>query len=210
MPLIKIHRTSNQGAWALWYITETEQELISLLQEMPEPTILHSNKRREWLAGRMLLQELTEQVGHIYQGTVKDEFGKPFLKNLPHHISLSHSFPYVAAQIDLHHEIGIDLEQPKAKLLTIAHRILAPAELKDAGTNMVKHCVYWCAKEAMYKVYGKKGLFFLDQLHIEPFILENTGDIYGKINANDNIRSLTMTYLIQPDYVLVLTKTPSL
>lgn len=210
MPLIKIHRTSNQGAWALWYITETEQELITPLQEIPESTIMHANKRLEWLAGRMLLQQLTEQLGHEYHGSVKDEFGKPFLKNLPHHVSLSHSFPYVAAQIDLQHEIGIDLEQPKAKLLTIAHRILAPAELKDAGTNIIKHCIYWCAKEAMYKVYGKKGLFFLDQLHIEPFTLENTGDIYGKIKANDNTRNLTMTYLIQPDYVLVLTKTPTL
>jgi phosphopantetheinyl transferase len=175
---------------------------------MPETTIIHSNKRLEWMAGRILLQQLTEELGHDYQGTIKDEFGKPFLKNLPHHISLSHSFPYVAAQIDMNHEIGIDLEQPKPKLLTIAHRILAPAELKDAGTNMVKHCVYWCAKEAMYKVYGKKGLFFLDQLHIEPFTLQNTGDIYGKIKVNNHTRKLTMTYLIQPDYVMVLTKTP--
>jgi phosphopantetheinyl transferase len=210
MPLIKIHRTSNLGAWALWYITETEEELITPLQEMPESTILHSSKRLEWLAGRMLLNQLTAQLGYEYQGTIKDEFGKPFLKNLPHHISLSHSFPYVAAQIDLHHEIGIDVEQPKSKLLTIAHRILAPAELTDAGTNVVKHCIYWCAKEAMYKVYGKKGLFFSDQLHIEPFTLENTGEIYGKINAIDYSRHLTMSYLIQPDYVLVLTKTPSL
>ena len=210
MPLIKIHHTDNQGAWALWYITETEQELFSVLQEQPESAIIHTSKRMEWLAGRMLLKQLTEQLGVEYQGTFKDEFGKPFLKNLPHHISMSHSFPYVAAQIDLHHEIGIDLEQPKAKLLTIAHRILAPGELNDAGTNMVKHCVYWCAKEAMYKVYGKKGLFFLDQLNIEPFTLENTGDIYGKIKTKDSTRQLTMTYIIQPDYVLVITKTPSL
>jgi phosphopantetheinyl transferase len=210
MPLIKLQRTGDQGAWALWYISENEQELANHLQEKPESTIIHSNKRLEWLAGRMLLQQLTKELGYPYQGTMKDEFGKPFLKNLPHHISLSHSFPYVAAQIDLLHEIGIDLEQPKAKLLTIAHRILAPAELEDAGTNIIKHCVYWCAKEAMYKIYGKKGLFFLDQLNIEPFTLENTGNLNGKIKAKDIIRLQTMTYIIQPDYVLVLTKTPSL
>lgn len=209
MPLIKIQQTNHQGAWALWYISENEQELNSLLPERPESSILHATKRLEWMAGRMLLQHLAAQMGVAYQGIIKDEFGKPFLKNLPHRISLSHSFPYVAAQIDLHHEIGIDLEQPKKKLLTIAHRVLAPAELEDAGTNLVKHCVYWCGKEAMYKIYGKKGLFFANQLLIEPFILENSGDIYGTIKAPDNILNLTMTYLIQPDYVLVLTKTPS-
>ncbi len=205
MPLIKIQNTGKQGAWALWFISEKEDELISPL-EKPESTLLHATKRLEWLAGRKLIQQLIEHLGFEYQGIIKDEFGKPFLKNLPHHISLSHSFPYVAVQIDLNNEIGIDLEQPKPKLLTIAHRILAPSELTDAGSDVVKHCVYWCAKETMYKVYGKKGLFFLDQLRIEPFTLKNAGDIVGEINAPENPRQLTMTYLIQPDYVLVHTK----
>jgi 4'-phosphopantetheinyl transferase len=210
MPLIKIQPTGNQGAWALWFISEQEEELIDLLQERPESSIIHSTKRLEWLAGRLLLQQLTEHFGLDYHGTTKDEFGKPYLKDLPHHISLSHSFPYVAGQINLHHEIGIDLEQPKPKLLTVAHRILAPSELNDAGTDVIKHCVYWCAKETMYKVYGKKGIFFLDQLQVEPFTLKNMGDIYGKINTPDYSQRLPMTYLVQPDYVLVHTKTQSL
>lgn len=207
MPLIKMQTTGNQSAWALWFISETEQEFTSTIEERPESNIVNATKRLEWLAGRVLLQQLTEQFGLEYQGTTKNEFGKPFLKNLPHHISLSHSFPYVAAQIDLHFEIGIDLEQPKSKLLNIAHRVLSPTELIDAGTDVVKHCVYWCAKETMYKVYGKKGLHFSNQLLVKPFELLRAGDLYGKINANDSLRDLSMSYLIQPDYVLVLTKT---
>jgi len=209
MPLIKLQKTGNQSAWALWFISETEQEFNATLEEQPEPTIINTTKRLEWLAGRMLLQQLAEQFGLAYQGTIKDEFGKPFLKKLPHHISLSHSYPYVAAQIDLNHEIGIDLEQPKSKLLNIAHRVLSPSELIDAGSDITKHCVYWCAKETMYKAYGKKGLHFSDQLQVTPFTLHHAGELYGKINANDYSRDLIMTYLIQPDYVLVLTKTPS-
>jgi len=207
MPLIKMQTTGHQSAWALWFISETEQEFFSTIEERPESTIINTTKRLEWLAGRMLLQQLAEQFGLEYQGTTKNEFGKPFLKNLPHHISLSHSFPYVAAQIDSHFEIGIDLEQPKSKLLNIAHRVLSPTELIDAGTDIVKHCVYWCAKETMYKAYGKRGLHFSDQLQVLPFELLPAGDLYGKINANDSSRDLSMTYLIQPDYVLVLTKT---
>ena len=207
MPLIKMQTTGNQSAWALWFISETEQEFTSTIEERPESIIINATKRLEWLAGRVLLQQLTDQFGLEYQGTTKNEFGKPFLKNLPHHISLSHSFPYVAAQIDLHFEIGIDLEQPKTKLLNIAQRVLSPTELIDAGTDIVKHCVYWCAKETMYKVYGKKGLHFSNQLLVKPFELLRAGDLYGKINARDSSRDLSMTYLIQPDYVLVLTKT---
>lgn len=210
MPLIKIQNTGKQSAWALWFISEEEQELTAISEEQPDATIINSIKRLEWLAGRVLLRQLAEHVGLAYQGTIKDEFGKPFLKNLPHHISLSHSFPYVAAQIDLNQEIGIDLEQPKSKLLAIAHRILSPTELLDAGSDVIKHCVYWCAKETMYKVYGKKGLHFSDQLQVKPFELVNAGDINGRISANGSSQDLTMTYLIQPDYVLVYTKTQSL
>ncbi len=209
MPLIKIQPTSSQSGWALWFISETEHELGSDLDERPEANVINSTKRLEWLAGRVLLRELAMQFGLDYQGTIKDEFGKPYLKNLPHHISLSHSFPYVAAQIDLHYEVGIDLEQPKSKLLKIAHRILSPTELIDAGNDVVKHCVYWCAKETLYKAYGKRGLNLSDQLKVNPFALQNTGDLYGKINANGQSHDLTMTYLIQPDYVLVHTKTQS-
>ena len=115
----------------------------------------------------------------------------------------------MATQIDLQEDIGIDLEQPKSKLLTIAHRILSPTELIDAGQDVVKHCVYWCAKETLYKAYGKKGLHFSDQLHIKPFVLLNGGDLYGRINAKGRSRDLTMSYIIQPDYVLVHTKTQS-
>jgi len=209
MPLIKIQDTGKQSAWALWFISEDEQELTSLIKDQPDATTINAIKRLEWLAGRVLLRQLVEHAGLDYQGTIKDEFGKPFLKNLPHHISLSHSFPYVAAQIDSHYEIGIDLEQPKSKLLNIAHRILSPTELTDAGNDVVKHCVYWCAKETMYKAYGKKGLHFSDQLQVKPFVLLNAGDLYGRINAKETSRDLTMTYIIQPDYVLVHTKTQS-
>lgn len=210
MPLIKIQNTGNQSAWALWFISETEQEFYAMSKERAESTMINPIKRLEWIAGRVLIQQLVEQLGLQHQGIIKDEFGKPYLKNLSHHISLSHSFPYVAAQIDLHQEIGIDLEQPKSKLLNIAHRVLSPSELEDAGDNVIKHCVYWCAKETMYKAYGKKGLHFSDQLQVKPFVLVHSGDIHGRINVNGNSLDFTMTYLIQPDYVLVYTKTKSI
>ena len=57
----------------------------------------------EWLAGRALLKHLSKIFGVEYRGTVKNQFGKPFLAGHPHHISLSHSFPMVAAQIDAFH-----------------------------------------------------------------------------------------------------------
>jgi len=206
MPLLKIQKTSQQSGWALWFITEHEDELSEISGEHVDTTIVSYTKRLEWLAGRALIKSLVEQCGMEFYGLEKDEFGKPYLKKHPHLISLSHSYPYVAAQIDPNHEVGIDLEQPKSKLLNIAHRVLSAQELEDAGTDVIKHCVYWCAKEALYKSYGKRGLHFADQLHIAPFPLMRNGDLIGKITTDGYSRELALIYSIQPDYVLVHTK----
>jgi 4'-phosphopantetheinyl transferase len=207
MPLLKIQKTDKQSGWALWFITEQESELTEASGEQVDSSIVSYTKRLEWLAGRALLKSLVEQCGLEFYGITKDEFGKPFLKGYPHPISLSHSYPYVAAQIDIKVEVGIDLEQPKSKLLNIANRVLSATEFQDAGNNVVKHCIYWCAKEAMYKSYGKRGLHFADHLLITPFELKRSGDLAGRIIANGTQRELELAYSVQPDYVLVHTKT---
>jgi len=205
MPLQKLLRLDDQGAVALWQITETEAALATHAPE-PCPTELISPvKRLEWLAGRLLLKHLVEQAGLTYQGLYKDEFGKPFLTGSPVHISLSHSYPYVAAQIHPRHAVGIDLEQPKEKLLRIAHRVLSTSEVSDAGTTVTKHCVYWCAKEAMYKIYGKRGLHFSTQLNVAPFMLANDGELSGVIHGKGTTQLVSMHYEVANDYVLVYT-----
>jgi 4'-phosphopantetheinyl transferase len=207
MPLLKIQKTDKQSGWALWFITEQESELTEASGEQVDSSIVSYTKRLEWLAGRALIKSLVEQCGLEFHGLAKDEFGKPFLKEYSHPISLSHSYPYVAAQIDTKIEVGIDLEQPKSKLLNIAHRILSPTEFQDAGKDVIKHCIYWCAKESMYKSYGKRGLHFADHLLISPFELKRSGDLVGRIIANGTQRELELAYSVQPDYVLVHTKT---
>jgi phosphopantetheinyl transferase len=207
MPLLKIQKNSEQSGWALWFITETEQELSEISGESIDNTIISYTKRLEWLAGRALIKSLVEQCGLDFYGLEKDEYGKPFLKEHTHPISLSHSFPYVAAQIDQTTEVGIDLEQPKPKLLNIAPRVLSSQELEDAGTDITKHCVYWCAKEALYKSYGKRGLHFANHLIVAPFVLRRGGELQGKIVVDGYSRELGLIYSIQPEYVLVHTKT---
>ncbi|MCB0487196.1 MAG: hypothetical protein KDC99_01905 [Cyclobacteriaceae bacterium] len=142
MPLVHLKESSLRGV-ALWHITESEDELKSLAlnEEWPED-IVSPLKRLEWLSGRILIGSLAKHQGIQYSGIVKDQFGKPFLKDSAYQISLSHSYPYVAAQIHPSLSVGIDIEQPKDKLLRIASRVLDPIELEDAGTDIVKHCIY--------------------------------------------------------------------
>jgi len=206
MPVLKMNKVGKDSTWALWFISENEQELSFASMETCPEEIVSPLKRLEWLSGRALMKATLENLGLEYVGLRKDEFGKPFLKEHEHPISISHSHPYVAIQIHASRAVGIDLEQPKNKLLKIAHRVLSPEELADAGENVTKHCVYWCAKEAMYKIYGKRGLHFENQLNLEPFQLKDNGPLKGRININEFKSDVSLAYVIEKEYVMVYTK----
>jgi 4'-phosphopantetheinyl transferase EntD len=206
MPLVKLQKTGKQSAWALWFISESEGELSEACGETCPPEVINPSKRLEWLAGRSILKSLVENSGMEYHGIFKDDNGKPFLEKWPHGISLSHSYPYVAAQLDASRPVGIDLEQPKDKLLKVAHRVLNDSEQADAGDHVVKHCIYWCAKEALFKIYGKKGIFFSSHLAVEAFSLGSFGELKGKILQENVVHEVMLGYTVQPEYVLVYTK----
>lgn len=207
MPLSKIETLGKESVWGLWNIEETEPDLSFLAFESCPEDIVHQQKRLEWLAGRALIRTLAEHIKLTYDGLRKDEFGKPFLKTHPHSISLSHSYPFVAAQIDVSHSVGIDVEQVKEKLKQVGPRVLAPEEFADAQGDVVKLCIYWCAKEALYKIYGKRNLLFSDHLRIQPFVRGTTGSLTGEINVSPVKMNVRLGYRVTPEYVLVYTET---
>jgi 4'-phosphopantetheinyl transferase len=205
MPLYRIEQQADQIGWAIWHIEEAEEELAFEAFEQCPVELVSSQKRLEWLAARVLIKVLLTRNNLAYKGLVKDEFGKPFLRELPHSISLTHSFPYVAVQIHSSSSVGIDLEQPKAKLLKVGARVLSELEFADAGSDLTKLCIYWCAKEAMYKIYGQRGLHFSNQLNVEPFDLKKEGFLNGVITVNDQKQTVKLQYRVETDFVLVFT-----
>lgn len=204
MPVEKIEHKAD-FSWGLWRITESEsalQHALTAVDSIPE-NVTHPNKRLEFLSGRVLAKLLLEQRGFSYTGISKNEDGKPHFNNQPIHLSLSHSFPYVGALLNTTNSAGIDVEQPKAKLLKIAPRILNPVELDDAGTDEIKLCVYWCAKESLVKVYGKKDLIFATEMSIDSFRLDTCGTLTGHILKNETNRTIPLTYQIFDGFVMV-------
>jgi len=206
MPVAKLRTLGDESCWALWKIEEDEETLSYHAMESCPDDLISRQKRLEYLAGRALMKSMVETIGMSYTGMRKDTAGKPFLKNSTHQVSLSHSFPYAAAQIHRDISVGIDVEQPKDKLLRIASRVLSKSEQQNAGHDPTKHCIYWCAKEAMYKIYGKRGLHFNSQLLIEPFGLALNGGLSGRIIADSTEVIVKMEYIVEPDFVLVTTK----
>jgi 4'-phosphopantetheinyl transferase len=207
MALENLHKTSN-AAWALWKIDEAEQALadeVAPYETVPSH-ITNLFKRLEFLTGRVVIKELLKSWSLPFYGLTKDEFGKPFLRNYGFQISLSHSYPYVAAIVDQNKSVGIDLEQPKEKLLKIAPRVLDTLELADAGDDIVKHCIYWCAKESLVKIHGKKDLIFAQNLKISPFYRQKQDELIGRIIVNDIETSIPLQYHVYDNFVVVMNK----
>jgi 4'-phosphopantetheinyl transferase len=197
----------NNSAWAIWKISEDEKTLaaeVAPYEQVPEGTT-NERKRLEFLAGRVVLKNLLRRWNLPYKGLRKDEFGKPFFLETDLHLSLTHSFPYVAAIVNRIKEVGIDLEQPKQKLLGIAPRVLDQREAEDAGTDLVKHCIYWCSKEALIKFHGKKDLTFAKHLQIEPFQRFSQGYLTGRVLANHTPETVPLHYRVYDNFVIVIT-----
>lgn len=196
---------SARHAWACWEITESEPELQAQLNPFnPPPSHLaHPHKRLEWLAVRNCLQQLLPELNYSFQGLTRDFHGKPGLIGIPLAVSLSHSYPWVAVRI-CPTLAGLDIEQFKPAILRVAPRVFSPTECKDAGSDLVKNIVYWCAKETLIKIYGKKDLTLATQLAIKPFALAAEGLLSGSILATPESRDYELYYKVNSDFVLIM------
>ena len=155
-------------------ITEDELMLraglvLTSLEHEDLNTISHPAQRIEWLACRVTIRRLVEERGGTYAGLQKDEFGKPHLVGLPWSISLSHTGGWAAAVLHRSRPVGIDIEPIRDQFRRVVPRVLSAGEIAHANDEAGRLAVYWCAKEALYKLYGKRNLTFRKHLHVEPF-----------------------------------------
>ena len=170
---------------------------------------LSPRKRSEWLASRDLLfriANLPNRVECLY-----DDFGKPYLKGIEKHISVSHSELWCAAMIsDL--SCGVDIQVYTDTVQRISNRFLSEEELNEIRKSKHKiHslAIYWGAKECVYKAYGKRKLEFRSHIHIHPLNTEQCTTI-GEIRFEDIHLIYDIHYRILPEaaWVFCLQRTP--
>ena len=178
MPVVFNKNIDDDTILAVWKIEETEAELLSGLQlkqhELDFISTLNNGKRLlHWLSTRVLLRTMLNTAEYI--DCRMDEHGKPYLPDLDYHISLSHSYDYASVIIGKTKKVGVDIELIKPKIKSIKHKFLSDIELtqKQMVDNIDGLYVCWCAKEAIYKWHGRKGLEFKRDIYIKPFNLEN-------------------------------------
>jgi phosphopantetheinyl transferase len=192
MPLLLSKPINTYSSYAIWNISETEQELVKLIQETPP--IHLPNKKSEWIVTRILAKYLCDIYDLAYQGVHNLDTGKPVLTNLNAEISITHSFPLAAVLINLNKPCGIDLEWPREKLGKVKSKFLHSSE-ENYPQDTETLCKIWSAKEVLFKVHGAKNLSFKDQMRIE---FEDDWKARGHIMKNGSSESHVIE--IEPIY----------
>jgi len=210
MPLLQTVLISDDSAWASWQIREDLDDLRALcpqlLSQHPELTaISHPQKQQEWLASRLLVTHLARHFEVEHSGIKKDQYGKPYLTDSPWHISIAHCYPLAVAAINKQSAVGIDVEKPRHQLQRIAKKFLSHQELDHAGSDLDLLCKYWTAKEALYKIYGRKKLIFKEHIKIAPN--PETPNFYqGAVNTGTEIGSYQIQYQLVNGYMVAFSR----
>ena len=207
MPIIIEKQYSNDSYVGVWHITESHDELQAMLPseiltDAELASIHHPQKQIEFFCSRLTIKYLADQIGIRYSGIKKDEYGKPYLVGSTWQFSLTHTAEYIAVAMHQTQSLGIDMEQPSEKLLRIAHKFLSETERNDAGNDLDKLCIYWSAKEALYKLYGKRKVIFIDNLLVSPF-RKDQQVIEGRLKINDIDEQYTLIVEKIAQYYLV-------
>ncbi|MGE0562598.1 MAG: 4'-phosphopantetheinyl transferase superfamily protein [Flavobacteriales bacterium] len=201
MPLLNKKNITNTLSVGVWKISETKEELLECYKKIGGDIISvvetkSETRIKQWLSVRLLLNEFYSNVSITY-----DKFGKPMLSN-ESELSISHAGNYAVIALNTVKKCGIDIEQISAKVERIKHKFLSSEELKKVS-SVEELTLFWCAKEALYKLYGEKELIFNEQLLVDYKIKPNT--LLGRIKINEREEKHELLAEKIEDYFLVYT-----
>lgn len=186
MPLHSDRLIEDHARLVIWEIDESVDWFLSQLHlddvEMEKYSGFRTDQRRvHWLAYRHVLKNIMMKGDHIR--IRYDKHSKPFIDLSDDQISVSHSGKYACVIISKRYRVGIDIEQVHKRLHKVADKFVSEEETGDHVTSLetVKLCLYWCTKEALYKLYGVRNLDFRKHIRVQALPLDLHGEFMASI-----------------------------
>lgn len=169
MPVFINKIIDNQIHVLIWQVKETYHEALVLakLSELGKQeleSIANEQKRIEFLISRIAIKELASRLNIDFSGIDKDEHGKPFLINSHWEISITHTVDFIGVVFREKLPLGMDIEKPQTKMLKVLPRLMVDSEIELMGDSLEYATIFWSAKEALYKLYGKRKVDFKENL----------------------------------------------
>ena len=167
MPQIFSKISADNFQILVWKIEEPIAFFETFPASWSTPSIENPIKKLESIAARYCLHLLSPEFDSLI--LVQNNRNRPFFEDSDWHISLTHSYPYVAAACSRKNRIGIDLEKPGRNIEKIAPRFLSATELMKWKNTSNLLTLAWSAKESIYKAVGKPGLSFQKEIEMADF-----------------------------------------
>ena len=183
----------------VWQITETEEELRELASvpsdEMEEISFIGSESMR-------LLCELFGEKVYLSH----HDNGKPYLENSVTNISITHTAKYVAVILNDNENVGIDIESLARDFSVVERKALSEEEIDDLDDDKRNEqlAIYWCAKEAIYKLVSAYPVDFAEQIEVERFRPRGEGELDATFIHKDGYEEdFELEYITFDNHVLV-------
>ena len=196
----------NEAVIGVWQITETEEELKELSStpsdEMEEISFIRSESlRKQRLAVRALLNTLFDEKVYLSH----HDNGKPYLENNPVNISITHTEKYVAVILHEEENVGIDIESLDRDFSAVEKKALSEDEIEDLEDEKRNEqlAIYWCAKEAVYKLLSRYNVDFAEQIEIEHFRPRGEGELEATFTSKDDEEEFDLEYITFDRHILV-------
>jgi phosphopantetheinyl transferase len=208
MPLHTNREIAHESRLMIWEIKESPEWFLEALH-LEEDELLQYNgfrtdqRRVHWLAYRHLLKNV---LGKGRQIRVKyDPHSKPFIDLSDENISVSHSGKFAAVITSKRNKVGIDIEQVHPRLHRVAEKFMSPEEgINESSVLTTDHlCLHWCAKEALYKLYGERELDFREHIRVVQPPPGNEGRFSGRVFNERSSQEFQLKAEKIDDYFLV-------
>ena len=207
MALYLRKKLDNKAEIAVWQITETVKELLSLISvptdELEEISLFRSeSQRKQKLAVRALLNEVFEEKMYLNH----HDNGQPYLENCVTNISITHTEKYVAIIIHDEDDLGIDIESLDRDFSAVEKKALSEEEIEDLDDDKKNEqlAIYWCAKEAIFKRMSQNRVDFAEQIEVEKFNLKKEGELEATfIHKDEHEEEFELEYMIFDRHVMV-------
>ena len=191
----------------VWKITESEAELRTMTSipsdELEEISyIKNESLRKQRLAVRALLDTMFEEKVYLSH----HDNGKPYIENNAINISITHTDQYVAVILNDEDEVGIDCESLNRDFSAVEKKALSDEEIGDLEDEQKNEqlAIYWCAKEAIFKLTSQYDVDFAEQIHIDGFRYRNEGELSATFTDKDGYeQELNLYYFTFDRHVLV-------
>jgi len=191
MPLVKeIH--IDEGLLVLWELTEEldwlKAQMPSLQKDLTFQSLKSKKRQQEWLSVKMMLKHIgCSDLTVLYASNGQPQINHPRYQ----HISISHSNQLAGIFLHPNQQVGLDIESISRNYSGVKKKYLSPEEIELTNQNKNWDCLFWCAKEAVYKIAGIPGIHFATQISLVP---EQNNQLTAELKTPNHRQLFRLSY----------------